>query len=112
MPGESDIGRDYLVWDYAQFAVQRAVRSRNHLMIRTYDDFGYPFDPVELYVVGEDLYMTRNLAERSPEIVGHCDHLMKEWIQEQMAKPFAIADPLQSVLQDRKADAQKRLSGE
>jgi hypothetical protein len=37
---------------------------------------------------------------------------MMDWIQEQMAKPFAIVDPLQRVLEARKANAGNRLSDE
>jgi choline-sulfatase len=110
--GRADGGRDYLVWDYAQSAVQRAVRTMDYLMIRTYDDYGYRFDPVELYEIGKDPYMTDNLCERRSDVVQRCDHYMAEWVQERLANPYAIADPLQRVLEERKASALERLKGE
>jgi choline-sulfatase len=48
--GERVKGRDYLVWDHGLYTVQRAARTRQHLMVRTYDNFGYTsFEPVALY---------------------------------------------------------------
>jgi len=101
--GRSRLGRDYLVWDHAEYTVQRAVRTKTHLMIRTYDDYGYRFEPLELYDMTEDPYMTRDISSIYPEIVQLCDHHMTDWLQKQLMKPYAIADPLQKVLETRKA---------
>ena len=81
-------------------------------MIRTYENYGYRFDPAELYDIGEDPYMTDNLCEKHPEVVQLCDHLMMDWSQQQMANSFAIVDPLPRVLEARKANPQKSLSGQ
>ena len=81
MRGRPGLDRDYLVWDTGLYAVQRAVRTKSHLMIRTYDDFGYAFDPVELYDMRVDPYQTHNLATEQPQIVQQCSYLMEEWLQ-------------------------------
>ena len=81
--------------------VQRAVRTRDHLMVRTYDDFGYRFDPVELYDMANDPYQTKNLRDDKPDVLAQHDHLLAEWMHEQMTKDYAIPDPLQLVLQER-----------
>lgn len=94
--------RDYLVWDCGLYTVQRAVRTRTHLMIRTYDDYGYPFAPVELYDMNRDSYQADNIAAESPEIVGACSALMEDWLQEQMTKNAWVCDPLSEVLRERK----------
>lgn len=104
LQGKRGLDRDYLVWDHAEYAVQRAVRTRTHLLIRTCDDYGYSFEPLELYDIVEDPYMARNLCHSCPDIVQLCDHYMAEWFQEQMTKPYAIIDPLQRVLEDRNAN--------
>jgi len=100
--GNPGLARDYLVWDCGLYTVQRAVRTRSHLMIRTYDDYGYPFAPVELYDMTRDPYQTRDIAAESPEIVGACSALMEDWLQEQMTKTAWVGDPLSEVLRERK----------
>ena len=94
-------GRDYLVWDCALYTVQRAVRTQSHLLIRTYDDYGYGFAPVALYDMEHDPYQARNLAAEAPEVVAHGEHLMGEWVEAQLAREGWRADPLLAVLQER-----------
>ena len=99
--GQPGLERDYLVWDTALYTVQRAVRTRTHLMVRTYDPYGYRFDPVELYDMTSDRYQTRNLRDEQPETVQQCSALIAGWQQEQWLKGHVVADPLQEVLRER-----------
>ena len=99
--GDPGGGRDYAVWDHGLYAVQRAVRTARHLMIRTYDDDGYGFPPVQLYEIERDPYQTVNLAEKQPRLVQECTRLMVDWVDEQRAKDGWPADPLTEVLQER-----------
>ena len=39
--GQQGLDRGYLVWGHALYTVQRAVRTKTHLMLRTYDNWGY-----------------------------------------------------------------------
>ncbi len=94
--------RDYLVWDCGLYAVQRAVRTRTHLMIRTYDSLGYSFDPVELYDMIHDPFQTRNLSDEQRDTVDRCSRLMTDWVQEQLMKSDPVSDPLISILEERK----------
>ncbi len=94
-------GRDCLVWDHALYAVQRAVRTARHLMIRTYDDYGYGFPPVQLYDMEGDPYQTTNLAAGEPRLVERCGYLMGEWVEAQLARDGWPGDPLRAVLQER-----------
>ena len=72
-------------------------------MIRTYDDYGYPFDRVALYDMVDDPYQTRNLVHECPEIADHCSHLLAEWLQEQWTKGAYCDDPLEAILRERGA---------
>jgi arylsulfatase A-like enzyme len=99
--GKNGLDRDYLVWDCGLYAVQRAVRTRTHLMIRTFDSYGYPFAPVELYNLGDDPFQTRNLAKVEPDRVKECSSLLTEWTQQQMMKPHWASDPISDVLHER-----------
>ena len=64
--GTGSTGREYLVWDCGLYAVQRAVRTRRHLMVRTYDNCGYRFQPVELFDMENDPYQTNDLGDEHP----------------------------------------------
>jgi len=99
--GEEGEGHPYLVWDHGLYAVQRAVRTRTHLMIRTYHPFKYhQFKPVELYDMEKDRFETHDISEENPEIVRECDHHLAEWLQQQRAKDHLIPDPFDLILQD------------
>lgn len=102
--GDSGIDRDYLIWDHGLYTVQRAVRTKTHLMIRTYDNFGYPFKPVELYDMVADPYQTIDICHRNDSIIQRCDHFMTEWIHEQRAKGHCIPDPVDEILRERSMD--------
>jgi hypothetical protein len=70
-------------------------------MIRTYDDDGYGFPPVQLYDMGNDPYQTSNLADVQPALVDQCFHTMDEWVDRQRAKDGWPVDPLMEVLRER-----------
>ena len=93
--------RDYLVWDHGLYTVQRAVRAKTHLMVRTYDTLGYPFEKVELYDMALDHYQTKNIRDTHPEILQQCNHYLETWIQTQCEKGHCITDPLIEILKER-----------
>lgn len=103
--GETIGQRDYLVWGHGLYTLQRAVRTDRHLMIRTYDDYGYRFDPVELYDMRTDRFQTTNLANDEPDTVARMDRMLNDWLHEQSQKPYAIPDPMQVELKRRKSEA-------
>jgi hypothetical protein len=70
-------------------------------MVRTYDAYGYPFEPVELYDMVGDPYQTRNLCDKEPAIVDRCSRYMADWTQAQWGKGHCIPDPLLETLRER-----------
>jgi arylsulfatase A-like enzyme len=102
--GEQIPERDHLVWGHGLYTLQRAVRTDRHLMVRTYDDYGYRFDEVELYDMQEDRFQTRNLANDQPDTVERMDRMLADWLKEQAAKPYAIPDPMEVELQRRQRE--------
>jgi arylsulfatase A-like enzyme len=103
MEGKPGPGREFLVWDCGLYTAQRAVRTRTHLMIRTYDCEQYrQFEPVELYDMVHDPFQTANIAGQSPEIVRACSEHLVTWEQDQMRKSRWAVDPLSEVLRERK----------
>jgi arylsulfatase A-like enzyme len=110
--GKKGLDRDYLVWDHGLYTVQRAVRTKTHLMIRTYDNYGYPFDSVELYDMVDDPYQVQNIRDEHPEIVQQCSRYMSDWIQERRMKGYCIPDPLQEILREREDRLNDRVQWE
>jgi len=98
--------RDFLVWDSGLYTVQRAVRTKSHLYIRTYDSWEYNnWEDESLYNLEHDPYETRNLAAECPEEVAACRERMNRWVSEQMAKNNWHSDPLRDVLKERGIDS-------
>ncbi len=95
-------GRDYLVWDHGLYTLQRAVRTHDHLLVRTIDDFGYRFDPIELYDMNADPWQARNIASQRPDLVAALTARMTDWVEAQVAKG-PLADPLLAIWNERKA---------
>lgn len=94
--------RDHLVWESGFHAVQRAVRTKDHLYIRTYDSQEYNnWQPEELYDMKADPYQTHNLAQTCPDIVASCRKRMSDWVKEQKQKPGFVSDPIVEVLKER-----------
>ncbi|MFC1525964.1 sulfatase [Candidatus Latescibacterota bacterium] len=99
--GAPDGGREYLVWDHGLYTVQRAVRTRRHLLVRTYDNHGYRFEPVELYDMEADPYQTRDLASEDPELVAQLLGQMDRWVEEERGRDGWRSDPLMDILHER-----------
>jgi arylsulfatase A-like enzyme len=99
--GQPGGGRDELVWSHGLYTVQRAIRTDRHLLVRTYDDHGYRFDPVELYDMETDPYQTRNLAEEQPQLRAELLQRMAAWVEEQRALSGWRPDPLTAILHER-----------
>jgi arylsulfatase A-like enzyme len=99
-PGGPD--RDYVVWEHGLYTAQRAVRTREHLMIQTLHALDYnQFEPLALFDMRDDPYQTRNIAADQPEIVAKCEQMLATWMAEQQAKPGYAGDPLQAVVNAR-----------
>ena len=93
--------RDFLVWDHGLYAVQRAVRTRKYLMIKTYDDLGYGFDDIALYDMESDPYQTRNIASEQPETLNECLSMLERWTLMQYKKGNVVSDPLLEIVRER-----------
>ncbi|MFW6303889.1 MAG: sulfatase [Candidatus Sumerlaeota bacterium] len=102
--GKGGEDREYLVWDSGLYTVQRAVRTKTHLYIRTYDSWEYNnWQDEELYDMISDRYETTNIAAEAPDILGACRAIMDQWLIEQKQKPNWHGDTLDAVLEERKS---------
>lgn len=92
--GDKDWDREYLVWSHGFYTLQRGIRTRENLLLKTYDNRGYPFEPLQLYDMRSDPNMTTNIAQTKPERVRRLQAYYQQWLDEQTAKPNAISDPM------------------
>jgi arylsulfatase A-like enzyme len=100
--GADGENRDFLVWDSGLYTVQRAVRTKTHLYIRTYDSWKYRnWQKEELYNMVHDPYETHDLAGECPDIVQECRSILDEWVSQQTNKDNWISDPLDEILKER-----------
>jgi arylsulfatase A-like enzyme len=105
LEGRDGQDREFLVWDSGLYTVQRAVRTKTHLYIRTYDRWQYAnWSGEELYDMVNDPCETTDLAAECPDLVRECRSLMDSWVAEQQAKPNPVPDPLEEVLAERQAE--------
>lgn len=104
LTGKPGLERGFLVWQHALYAVQRAVRTRTHLLMRTYDAHGYRFDDLALYDLVHDPYETRSLLNEEPALVTEIEDMMSQWVEEQLSKSNSVPDPLMAVLEERRKE--------
>ncbi|MBT6147809.1 MAG: sulfatase [Gemmatimonadetes bacterium] len=103
LQGTPDWDRDYLVWTHGLYTLQRGVRTRDHLLLKTWDDHGYPFAPTQLYDMNTDPYMSTDLSPQAPEVVDRLNTHYQTWLDEQSAGAWAIPDPLMGELERRRS---------
>lgn len=92
--------RDHLVWGHGLHSLQRCVRTRDHALLKTYHDCGFPLDEIALYDMRTDPHQTTNLADAEPEIATRMQNLLTDWIANQRQKPYHIDDPFPSVINE------------
>jgi choline-sulfatase len=94
-------GRDQLILTQGAWSCQRAVRTGDHLYIRTYDDGLHAAWPDEmLFDIAADPHEQHDLVEEQPAIVEDARSRLTVWIDEQLERSFAAEDPIQTILRE------------
>lgn len=91
-------GRPYLVLSQGVHSFQRAVRMGELLYIRTLHPGTYKVEPEELYDLGDDPNLTRNLMPLAPERALPLKAALSDWWHQYAGFPGASPDPMQGVL--------------
>ncbi|MER7538393.1 sulfatase [Streptomyces sp. NPDC097704] len=97
--GETVDSREYLVLGHGAHTYQRAVRTRDHLYIRTYHPGAFRAEWEQLFHVTEDPYLTRDLTADEPELAARMRAHLAEWWNEYAGRPGCLPDPMQTTLQ-------------
>ena len=96
--GEDYDSRDHLVFEHALYCCQRSVRTRKWLFTRTYHPGLYDFAPVSLFDMEADPYQTQNVLAEHPDVVAEMDHLLSDWLHQQLGRPGNAGDPMMEVI--------------
>jgi arylsulfatase A-like enzyme len=99
--GEQAPGREHLILSQGAWTCQRAVRTGDHLYLRTLHDGYHAAWPGEmLFDVVADPHEQVDLAERDGPAVAAARALLDEWTEEQMHRSLAAQDPMQTILDE------------
>jgi len=97
--GQDISSRPYLVWGHGAHTYQRAVRTRDHLYIRTYHPGCFRAEWESLFDVTKDPYLTQNLIDCEPAVADSMRARLAEWWNFYAGTPGALPDPMQGSLQ-------------
>ncbi|MFF8772107.1 sulfatase [Kitasatospora sp. NPDC015120] len=97
--GERIDSREYLVLGHGAMTYQRAVRTRDHLYVRTYHPGSFRAEWEHLFHVTDDPHLTRDLLDDEPELAARMRSHLAEWWNRYAGHPGAQPDPMQSTLQ-------------
>ncbi|WP_258725843.1 sulfatase family protein [Cellulomonas sp. NS3] len=97
--GQAIPSRDYLVWGHGAHTYQRAVRTRDHLYIKTLHPGSFRAEWESLYDVTNDPYLTHDLKDTQPQLLDAMRGRLSEWWHHYAGTPGALPDPMQQSLQ-------------
>ncbi|MDA8148286.1 MAG: sulfatase [Actinomycetota bacterium] len=97
--GEPVDRRDALVLGQGAHTYQRAVRTDDHLYIRTYHPGSMRTPWEQLYDVTADPHLTRDLLDERPELAAELRDHLATWWHRLAGRPGAPPDPMLTTLQ-------------
>lgn len=97
--GEAIDARPYLVLGQGAHTYQRAVRTADHLYIRTYHPGSFRAEWEQLFDVTRDPYLTDDLLADRPDVSAEMRGHLSEWWHRTAGGPGSPPDPMLSTLQ-------------
>lgn len=97
--GEPLASRPYLVLGQGAHTYQRAVRTSDHLYVRTYHPGAFRAEWEQLFNVGCDPHLTRDLQNEDADVVTEMRGHLAEWWHRLAGGPGCPPDPMLSTLQ-------------
>lgn len=96
----TDCGREYLVVSQCAHVVQRSVRFRNWIYIRSYHDGFHLFDEEMLYNLDEDPKEQFNVSSEHRDVCMEAVYYLNQWHDEAMRRNSDAVDPLWTVMKE------------
>jgi arylsulfatase A-like enzyme len=97
--GEETASRPYLALGQGAHTYQRAIRTADHLYIRTYHPGAFRAEWEQLFDVSHDRHLTCDLSAHQPQLVRQMRNQLMEWWNHYAGRPGALPDPMQTTLQ-------------
>jgi choline-sulfatase len=94
----TDGGRDHLVVSQAAWCCQRAVRTRDHMYVRTRHDAWHDFPDQMLFNIADDPHEQHDLAASNPSELDRCRGLLTDWREDMLASSSSGIDPMETVI--------------
>lgn len=93
-----EVSRDSLVLSQAAWCVQRAVRWKDHVYIRSYHDAWHDYPERMLFQIVDDPHEVNNLAPSAAPLCQEAEGILDAWQEAMVADNPDKYDPLQTVL--------------
>lgn len=103
--GEDFAGRDHLVLSHGSYTYQRAVRTREHLYVRTLHPGCWRLEHEQLYAIERDPHMATDLIGSDAETARHLAGLLEQWRQDNLTLTGSSPDPMEARRYEGPADA-------
>ncbi len=94
--GEPFGGREHLVLSHGAYTYQRALRTRDHLYVRTLHPGMWRIEREQLYAVEDDPQMTRDLLTELPELAHEMAGVLEEWRSSHATMRADAPDPMEA----------------
>jgi arylsulfatase A-like enzyme len=103
--GEPFHGRSQLVFSHGAYTYQRALRTHEHLYIRTLHPGLWRLEHEQLYEIAVDPHMQRDLAVERTDEVRRFGEILEEWRQSHLTMAGEEADPMEARRYEGPSDA-------
>jgi len=96
--GPKSGGHSHLILSHGAHSYQLAVRTRDHLYVRTLHPGCFRAEWEQLYNVTEDPYLIRNVLAESSGVADQAKELLSDWWYQHAGFLGAFPDPMQTTL--------------
>jgi len=103
--GEGFSGRDHLVLSHGAYTYQRAVRTPEHLYVKTLHPGFWRLEREQLYSIESDPQMTNDLMGSDPGRASHLSGLLDAWREANLSLSGPNPDPMEARRYEGPADA-------
>lgn len=103
--GEEFAGRDHLVLSHGAYTYQRALRTPDHLYIKSLHPGCWRLEHEQLYAIADDPHMTTDLVHDDERRAAELGGLLDEWRERHATLSGALPDPMEAARYEGPADA-------
>jgi arylsulfatase A-like enzyme len=103
--GEDFSGRDHLVLSHGAYTYQRAVRTSEHLYVKTLHPGLWRLEREQLYSIENDPHMTNDLMESDPDSASRLAGLLDAWREANLSLGGPTPDPMEARRYEGPSDA-------